>query len=121
MVASGTPGKTRIQKAQETRKRKRDEEAAFTGFTTYINSATDKDRDFIIEAMDQTPELIAQIARMLRDKTLEMALEKSKEEVVTTSADLGKQLGKQTRQFNEKRLGDASAICRDAREGIKLC
>lgn len=96
--------KARIQKAQETRKRKRDEEAALSGFATYIHSAGDKDREFIINTMDEKPELVPQIARMLRDKTLEEALERTKKEAVAGKGrDLGKPLGKQTKHF--KKLG----------------
>lgn len=96
--------KSRIQKAQETRKRKRDEEAALSGFTTYIHSAGDKDREFIIKSMDERPDLVPQIARMLRDQTLEQALERTKQEATAGKGqDLGKPLGKQTKHF--KKLG----------------
>lgn len=78
--------KARIQKAQETRKRKRAEEAALSGFATYIHSAGDKDREFIINAMGEKNDLAPQIARMLRDKTLEEAFQRTKKEAVAGPA-----------------------------------
>lgn len=102
-MSTPTPQKTRIQKAQETRKRKRDDELALTGFKTYINSATDKDRTYIIRCMDDKPQLVDKIARMLRDGTLEEAIEKAAAEETKPATDLGKALGKQTKHF--KKLG----------------
>lgn len=92
-------------KAAEARKRKRTEEAAIDGIVAAMNSQAAKDQDYVIEAMQERPELGSLIAGMIRDGRFDKAQAKAAEvgQVVRQPQDLGRSLGRSVKTF--KKLG----------------